>query len=140
MYSAKVSIIINASIVNVWKTLTDPELVKQYLFGTKVSTDWKKGSQIKWTGIWNDKKYEDKGQIIEIVAEKLIICTYWSSMSGLEDKKENYTTVSYILDGQDGKVKLTIIQDNIKIKELREHSENSWTMVGNSLKRVAESI
>ncbi len=140
MYSAKVSIIINASIVNVWKTLTDPELVKQYLFGTKVSTDWKKGSQIKWTGIWNDKKYEDKGQIIEIVAEKLIICTYWSSMSGLEDKKENYTTVSYILDGQDGKVKLTIIQDNIKIKELKEHSENSWTMVGNSLKRVAESI
>ncbi len=140
MYSAKVSIIINASIVNVWKTLTDPELVKQYLFGTKVSTDWKKGSQIKWTGIWNDKKYEDKGQIIEIVAEKLIICTYWSSMSGLEDKKENYTTVSYILDGQDGKVKLTIIQDNIKIKESKEHSENSWTMVGNSLKRVAESI
>ena len=140
MYSAKVSIIINASIVNVWKTLTDPELVKQYLFGTKVSTDWKKGSQIKWTGIWNDKKYEDKGQIIEIVAEKLIICTYWSSMSGLEDKKENYTTVSYILDGQDGKVKLTIIQDNIKTKESKEHSENSWTMVGNSLKRVAESI
>ena len=140
MYSAKVSIIINASLANVWKTLTDPELVRQYLFGTNVFTDWKKGSQIRWTGIWEDKKYEDKGQIIEVVFEKLIIYTYWSSMSGLEDKKENYATVSYILDGQNGKVKLTITQDNIKTKESKEHSESSWTMVGNSLKKVAENL
>ena len=83
MYSAKVSIIINASIVNVWKTLTNPELVKQYLFGTNVSTDWKKGSQIRWAGIWKDKNYEDRGQVIEAVDEKLIIYTYWSSMFGL---------------------------------------------------------
>ena len=44
MYNVKVSIIINASLANVWKTLTDPELVRQYLFGTNVFTDWKKGS------------------------------------------------------------------------------------------------
>ena len=83
MYSAKVSIIINASIVNVWKTLTNPELVKQYLFGTNVSTDWKKRNQIRWAGIRKDKNYEDSGQVIEVVDEKLIIYTYWSSMFGL---------------------------------------------------------
>ncbi len=140
MYDVKVSIIITTSLENVWKTLTDPKLVKQYLFGTDLFTDWKKGSQIKWMGVWEGKTYEDKGKVIEIVPKKLIKYTYWSSMSGLEDKQENYVTVSYILEDQNGIVKLTITQDNIKTKESKEHSESNWEMVGSSLKKVAESL
>ncbi len=96
MYEAKVSVVINASSKKVWEALTNPKLIKQYLFGTDTITDWKKGSQIKWKGVWEGKEYEDKGEVIEAIPEKMLRYTYWSSMSGLEDKKENYVTVSYL--------------------------------------------
>ena len=39
----KVTINIEAPIKNVWQALTSPELIKEYLFGTDVITDWKVG-------------------------------------------------------------------------------------------------
>ena len=35
------SVEINASPEKVWKVLTQPEFIKEYLFGTETITDWK---------------------------------------------------------------------------------------------------
>ncbi|MGC8479199.1 MAG: SRPBCC domain-containing protein [Candidatus Micrarchaeia archaeon] len=83
---------------------------------------------------------DDKGEVIEAVLEKVLRYTYWSSMSGLEDKKENYVTVSCIITNQKDNVKLTIKQDNIKTKESKEHAEKSWSTVGEKFKEIAEKI
>jgi uncharacterized protein YndB with AHSA1/START domain len=40
---AKVSITLNAPIAKVWNALVNPEIIKQYLFGTNVVSDWKEG-------------------------------------------------------------------------------------------------
>jgi len=111
------SIIINAPAGKVWEALTDPAMVKQYLFDTEMSADWRVGGSIRYRGVWEGKPYEDKGSIIAIMPEKLLKTTYYSPASGLEDKLENYNTVSYKLDKSDGKTKLTVIQDNIPTKE-----------------------
>ena len=47
--SLTVSLTFNAPQAEVWKGLTDPEIVKQYFFGTNVKSDWKKGSPIRVT-------------------------------------------------------------------------------------------
>ena len=39
-YVAKATINIDAPTSKVWDALTKPELIKQYLFGTEVTTDW----------------------------------------------------------------------------------------------------
>ena len=140
MYEAKVFVVINASPKKVWEALTNPKLIKQYLFGMDTITDWKSGSKIRWRGVWEGKSYEDKGEVIEAVPEKMLRYTYWSSMSGLEDKKENYVTVSCIITDQKNNVKLTITQDNIKTKESKEHSEKSWSTVGGCHKDSRENI
>jgi uncharacterized protein YndB with AHSA1/START domain len=46
---------INAPTSKVWDALTKPDLIKQYLFGTKVTTDWHVGSPITYKGIWQGK-------------------------------------------------------------------------------------
>ena len=56
--SVKVSRDINAPVSKVWQALTDPALIKQYLFGTETKSDWKKGSSITYTGVWEGKSYE----------------------------------------------------------------------------------
>jgi len=43
---AKAETTINASADKVWNALTDPALIKKYMFGTTVISDWKEGSKI----------------------------------------------------------------------------------------------
>lgn len=82
---AETCIDINAPVSEVWKALIDPGQIKEYLFGTEAISDWKKGSSITYKGEWEGKKYEDRGTIIDIVPEKLLHTTYWSSIGGKED-------------------------------------------------------
>ena len=111
-YIAKATITINAPASKVWDALTKPDLIKQYLFGTEVTTDWKVGSPITYKGTWEGKTYEDKGKILQIEPGKLLVSTYWSSFSGVPDIPENYQTVRYELSVEGGGTRLTIIQDN----------------------------
>jgi uncharacterized protein YndB with AHSA1/START domain len=135
---AKAEIMIVAPIAKVWEAITKPELVKQYLFGTDMTADWRVGGKITYRGEWEGKTYEDKGTILELEPQKRLVSTYWSSMSGLADVPENYKTVSYILSEEHGGTKMTIIQDNNATQTEADHSEQNWTMVLTKLKEVAE--
>ncbi len=139
-YTAEVSTWIKAEPSKVWEALTRPDLVKQYLFGTDVDTDWKKGSQIRWRGSWEGKAYEDKGVVLDAVPGKLLSYTYWSGMSGLADRPENYMVVTCRLSKEKGGTKLVITQENSPSKEAKEHSEGNWKMVSESIKKIVEGM
>lgn len=95
---ASQSVFINAKPEKIWDVLTNPLLIKEYLYGTETVTSWEKGSDIFFQGEFNGKYYRDHGKIIEIIKNKKISYTYWSGFSGLEDKPENYSLVTYILN------------------------------------------
>lgn len=133
------SVSIDASPAQVWKALTTPALIKKYLFGTDVSSDWKEGSAIIYTGEYEGKKYHDKGVIKKADPGEILQSTYWSSMGGKEDKPENYNLVTYRLSKEGDKTKLTLTQDNIATEKEKEHSSESWKVVLEKLKEVAES-
>jgi uncharacterized protein YndB with AHSA1/START domain len=137
--TAKASIRIMASKEDVWDTLTNPEKIKKYLFGTQAISDWKKGSTLKFTGEWEGKTYEDKGTILDTEPGKLFRYTYWSSMGKLEDTPENYATVTYELVPAGAETILNIKQDNIANEEAREHSEKNWQYILSEMKRIIES-
>ena len=136
--SAQVKTSINASINKVWAALTKPAIIKQYFFGTNTTTDWKVGNPIKFSGEWEGKTYEDKGTILAFEPRKLIKYNYWSSMSGIEDKTENYVVVTYELSGVDNNVTLTVSQENIPDEKMKEHSIENWKKVLEGLKKVVE--
>ena len=135
---AQAAITIRATISEVWDALTKPELIKQYFFGTDTITDWKPGHAIKFTGEWQGKKYEDKGIVLDIDKHKLIKYSYWSSMSGIEDRSENYVRVTYDLSGKDNVVNLSVLQENIPDEKMKEHSEENWKKVLLGLKALLE--
>ncbi|MCW3085472.1 MAG: hypothetical protein JWP12_2838 [Bacteroidetes bacterium] len=132
------SISIDASVEKVWEALTTPKLIKKYFFGTDTHTDWKPGSKITFTGEWEGKSYEDKGTIISVEKNKMIKYNYWSEMSGIEDKPENYVTITYELAKDDDKTKLTITQENIPDEKMKEHSIENWKKVMSNLKELVE--
>ena len=71
----------------VWRALTDPEVIKQYMFGSQVETDWRPGSPIVWKGEFEGRSYEDKGEVLDVVPEQRIKVTHFSPMTGLPDAR-----------------------------------------------------
>ena len=136
--TAKATTTVNAPPSRVWEALTKPDLIKQYLFGTEVTTDWQVGSPITYKGEWEGKTYEDKGKILQIEPGKLIVSSFWSSLSGLPDVPENYKTVRYELSTEGGGTRLTITQDNNETQEEANHSEQNWKMVLEGMKKLLE--
>lgn len=138
-FIAKSETIINASEEKVWEALTNPEMVKQWLFGTEMSvTEWKAGGRISYKGVWEGKPYEDKGEILEIEPGKKLVSSYWSNFSGLPDVPENYQKVSYLLEPAGDGTKLIIIQEGSKTEESAKHSEGNWNSVLQSMKQLLE--
>lgn len=137
--TAKASVHIKAPVPKVWDALTNPSMIKQYLFGTEVASDWKEGSAITYRGSWQGKEYEDKGIIKKIVPGKILQSTYWSSMSGTADIPENYVLVTYELTEENGATLLSVTQDHCKTEESRQHSEQNWNMVLQELKKLLET-
>src|SRR5262245_11476060 len=128
-FTASTSVVIKASTAKVWAALVTPESVKQYLWGTEVTSDWKVGSSITYKGVWEGKPYEDKGTVVEIVPEKLLKSTYFSALSGKEDKPENYNTIIYELAAEDGDwTKLTVTQDNNPSQGDADKAKQNWSM------------
>ncbi len=137
-YLAEVTINIDAPKAKVWDALTNPKLIKQYLFGTEVTTDWQVGSSITYKGIWEGKPYEDKGMVLENEPEKLLVSTFWSSLSGKPDLPENYQTVRYELFPEGNGTRLTLTQDNNDSQEEADHAEQNWKMVLKGMKKLLE--
>src|SRR2546426_10841118 len=60
---AKASTSIAAPAAKVWDALVNPQMIKQYIFGATVVSDWREGGPITRQGEWKGKPYEDKGRI-----------------------------------------------------------------------------
>jgi len=123
---AEASTTINVSVAQVWDALTNPERIRQYMFGTNVISDWKEGSPIVWKGEWQGKKYVDKGVILRLKSQRLIQYTHFSPLSGLPDAPENYHTVTIKLSSREGQTVVSLSQDNNATQEERIHSEKNW--------------
>lgn len=136
--TGKADIVINVPASKVWEALTTPSIIKQYFFGTDAISDWKVGSPLIFKGEWQGKHYEDKGTILEVISQKLFKYSYWSSMSGTEDKPENYVNVTYELSENNNATTLTITQENIPDEKTKEHSEENWRKVIGDLKKLLE--
>jgi uncharacterized protein YndB with AHSA1/START domain len=137
-FIAKATITINAPAARVWDALTQPELIKQYLFDTQVTTDWRVGSPIVYEGTWEGKAYRDRGQVLQVEPGKLLVSTFWSSLSGVPDVPENYQTVRYELSPEGSGTRLTVTQDNNPTQEDANHSAQNWSMVLDGIKSLLE--
>jgi uncharacterized protein YndB with AHSA1/START domain len=135
---AKASVIIKAPSAKVWNALVNPEAIKQYMFGTNVTSDWREGTPITWKGEWKGNPYEDKGTILQVKPERTLQYTHFSPLSGLPDSPENYHTVTVELSREGPETRLSLAQDNNPTEEAREHNEKNWHMMLGALKKYLE--
>lgn len=132
------SIEVNTAVSRVWNALVNPDIITQYFPGVAIITDWKTGSELIFIHDPQGKQIKDKGIILDIVSPHLLRHTYWTFYSGLDDKPENYTTVTYSLTEVNNKTILTVEQTNFNSDEWWRNAQLGWDQVLATIKQIVE--
>lgn len=135
------SIRLNADAPTVWKMLTDPGMIRQYMYNCEVCSDWRERSEITWRGNDGDKPVNHKGEIIELVPGRRFKYTTFDIHSGAEDNPSSYLHVTYDLVPRNGFTDLLVTISNFGGDDTRaEHAAASFDFeVLPKLKTLAEA-
>ena len=134
-------IMINAPVERVWETVTKPELVKQWQYGSDLITDWAIGGRIVFHSEWEGNVYEQWGKVLEFNPCQVLRYSLFAPRPDLEDKPENYFTMSYILSHEGDGTLLTIEQnDNRPGAGENQEDDDDGQSILLVLKQLAESI
>jgi uncharacterized protein YndB with AHSA1/START domain len=129
---------IKATPSRVWKALVDPAQIEKYMFGSHVVTDWKPGSKIVWKGEYDGKKYQDKGEILEVRPDQRLKVTHFSPLSGQPDEPSNYHTLTYELSKRGTGTHVSLSQDNNATADEVKNSAATWESMLTGLKKFIE--
>ena len=132
------TVIINAPTEKVWNTITKPELVKLWQYGSDLLTTWEIGAEIKFRTEWENKVFEQWGKVLEVIPYQLVRYSLFAPRPDLEEKPENYFIMNYILTAEDSRTKLEIVQEDNRANAKQEEPKGEEHPVLQSLKKVAE--
>jgi uncharacterized protein YndB with AHSA1/START domain len=130
-YVATAEVDVDAPPERVWAALTDPREIEQYMFGSKVESDWTVGSPITWCGEYDGKPYEDHGTIVTVEPTQVLVITHSSAGSDAH-------TLTYRLAAAGEGTHLTLSQDHNGSEDERDRSQQNWEGVLAGLKKVVE--
>lgn len=136
------SISLNASLNAVWEALTQPELMKSWMYDSEIEivTTWKVGSPI----IINVQEasyktaFTNTGIILQFIKERMLEYSHLSSLSRLPDEAENYTFIRFTLQPDGPQTLLELDLANFPTESHYKHIDFYWTVTLEILKRFVE--
>lgn len=134
------TLIINAPVQKVWDTLTKPELVKLWQYGSDLITTWEPDSPIRFSTSWEDKVFEQWGTVLEMKPNELIRYSLFAPAPGREDIPENYFIMNYVLTGNNKMTTLEIVQEDNRPNAVQEAPQGEDNPVLKGLKELAETV
>ena len=130
---------INASIQKVWDTITKPEKIKLWQFGSDLITTLEVGTKIEFITEWEGTIFKQWGKVLEIESNNLLKYNLFAPRPDLEDKPENYFIMSYVLTSENLQTKLEIIQEDNRPNAVQEEPQGEENPILKSLKDIAET-
>ena len=76
---------------------------------------------------------------MEVRPNELVKYSLFAPRPDLEDKRENYFIMSYVLTADNGQTKLEIIQDDNRPSPAQEEPQDEENPILQSLKKIAEA-
>jgi uncharacterized protein YndB with AHSA1/START domain len=129
---ATASMTIDAPVADVWDALINPQKIREYLFGTSVTSDWREGSSIVWRGKSKGKAYEDQGMVLRVERGRLLQYRHFLSGTG---KPEADHTITIELAPAGARTHVMVSQNNHATEEARNLSEQNWLTMLEGLKK-----
>lgn len=133
---------IGAPPAKVWAALTIPELMRQWMFETKLDilTDWAPGGPIIIRGKSNGARFENTGTVLQFEPEKVLEYSHLSSASRLPDVPASYSSIEFRLAAlAEGRTELTLTLKNFPTEIIYKHLAYYWTVTLGIIKRRVEA-
>lgn len=135
------TITINAPPEAIWKALTEPVLMKQWMgdpeMQLEIQTGWQVSSPIRISGIHHGK-FVNKGTVLENVPYQKLVYTHLSSVSRLPDVPESYTVYDFTLEPKGPETFLTLRISNFPTESIYKHLEFYWGTTLLIIKKLIE--
>ena len=96
----------------VWSALTRPEYVRRWQYNSDLTTDWIVGQAIRFSAEWQGQTFAQWGTVLEFEFPNRLRYSLFAPRPGLEDRPENYFTMTYQLtDVVDGTMVTFVHED-----------------------------
>lgn len=122
----------------VWRALTNPALVKRWMFGTELVADFTPGSRIEWHGEYEGRAYEDHGEVLEVEPGRRLVVTHYSPLSGRPESPETAHTLTWVLEQHGSGTILLLTQSGAHSEEEQRHDAENWAAALEALAEVVE--
>jgi uncharacterized protein YndB with AHSA1/START domain len=130
-------IYIRTTPARLWESLTDPQFIRQYWFGTTVESAWTTGAA--WKMVRADGSLTDSGEILEIDPPKRMVIR-WRNEWSPELKEEGASRCTIELEPVDSSVKLTITHEIERPdSKLITAVSGGWPRILSNLKSLLET-
>ena len=125
-----------------WASLTRPELVAKWQYGSVLTTTWEVGSRINFRAEWNGQVFEQWGKVLEYREPKRLRYSLFAPRPDLLDIPENYFEMVYSLEPREGGTLVTISQHDPRPApgDPEPETPDETNPVLLALKAVAESL
>jgi len=120
-----------------WSALTDPDQMREYWFGMRIESEWKKGAE--WRMLFPDGRVGDTGEILEFDPPKRMRLK-WRNEYRPELKAEGVSLCTMELDPVGATVRLTITH-SIEYPESKfiQAVSGGWPKIISNLKSLLET-
>lgn len=103
---------IRAPANKVWQALTVPSLVKQWQYGSDLTTTWEPGTPIVFRNEWNGQVFEQRGTVLEFLPGTRLKYSLFFPRPDLQDIPENHFFMIYELTENGGVTSLLFRQED----------------------------
>jgi len=124
----------------VWDVITKPEFVRQWQYSSDLVTDWAVGSPIRFRAEWQGQVFEQWGTVLEFAAPTRLRYSLFAPRPGLEDRSENYFTMTYELSDVNSGTAVTFIHEDPRDDDNVADDSDEDNPVLMALKTLAESL
>lgn len=135
------SILISASPQQVWKYLTQPELMVKWMgepeLRIDVSGNWETGKAILIKG-FHHGPFENKGTVMQCDPGRLLQYSQLSSISNLPDVPGNYSIHTFSLEPQEEQTVLTVHIEQFPTETIYKHLAFYWEVTPGIIKTSIE--
>lgn len=123
------SAVLNATPERVWEALTHPGMTKQYYYNCEITSDWQKGSAIRWKGNYRGREIESDGQILEIIPGRKIKYSGFDRLATDDFSQSGDIHITHEIVPQGNSTKLLTTIDHFGGDETRaEYAADQWDL------------
>jgi uncharacterized protein YndB with AHSA1/START domain len=132
---------IDAAPAAVWRALTQPELMVQWMgapeMQLKVDTRWEVNTPVIITG-FHHVHFENKGIVLHFEPEQKLAYSHWSSVSRLPDDPEHYSIIEFRLEPAGIQTLLSLTIEHFPTETIFKHLQFYWRTTMAMIKKFAE--